>query len=86
MTKLENLRGITSPMSKLQHALNPVASFVLDLLGHPKIVEAKDVQFDELTVSSLANGRNLHMSGLVFHSGLAVSDVKARLSDELDDR
>lgn len=80
MTKLEPPRRTLTPTLKLQHALDPLASFVLAWLAHPKIAESKDVRFDELKVTSSSNGRILHMSGLVFHSALAVSDVKSRQS------
>jgi len=65
-------------MMKLFQYLEPLASYALDSFYPPKVVEARDVKFDEVAIVKTPNGRNFHMSGLVFHSGLAVSSIDAR--------
>jgi hypothetical protein len=41
------------------------------------IVEAKDVRFSEIGVVETPDGRALRLRGLVFHSSLAVKDIKS---------
>jgi hypothetical protein len=69
-------------MLKLPSFLNPLASRLYESLNGPKVVEIADVRFDELSVMASPKGRNLHMSGLVFDSGLAVSDINSKQAED----
>ena len=50
-------------------------------MNHPKIVEAKDVQFSDVREVESQGTRALRLEGLVFHSALAVEGVDISQSE-----